>query len=99
MRRVMLILSVVAFAEAAQANTSADLKQAIAAFVAEEMDDAPPEMRDQIAACILPVFDGLDGTMIAQVLAMDDFEEGLGVVITAHPERERILEGCEELGN
>lgn len=97
MRRFMLILSVAALSGAAHADTSGDLKQAIAAFVAEEIEDASPEMHNAIAACILPVFTGIDDAMIAQVLAMDDFERGLGVVLTAYPEREQILEDCEEL--
>ena len=96
MRRFMLILSIVALAGVPRAEARAELKQAIAAFVAEEMD-APADARETLAACILPVFDGLDDAMIAEVLAKDDFEHGLGVVLAAYPEREQILEGCEEL--
>jgi len=99
MRRLILALSVIAFSGIAHADTSDALKEAIAAFIVEEIEGLPPEMRDEMAACILPVFDGVGDETIAQVLAMDDFERGLGVVMEMYPEREQILEDCEELGN
>lgn len=97
MRYFIMVLSFAAFAGVAHANASGELKEAIAAFVVEEIENLPPEMRDEMVACILPVFDGMGDAMVAQVLAEDDFEKGLGVILTAYPEREQILEECEKL--
>jgi hypothetical protein len=97
MRRLVFVLSVAAFAGLAHADTNDALKQAIADFITEEFDDVSPSQHEAIAACILPVFDGVGEVMIAEVLAMDDFEHGLGVVLKTYPEREEILEECEEI--
>jgi len=79
-------------------NLDAMLREALIAFVAEEIEDATtPEMQQAMVACIYPVFAGIDDAMIVEVLAEDDFERGLGIILTAYPEREEIIERCEDL--
>lgn len=79
-------------------DLDAALREALVAFVAEEIEDArTPEMRQAMAECIYPVFARIDDAMIAKVLAEDDFERGLGIVLVAYPEREDIIERCEDL--
>ncbi len=79
-------------------DLDAALREALVAFVAEEIEDAKtPEMQQEMAECIYPIFEGIDDRMITEVLAEDDFERGLGIVLTAYPEREEIIERCEDL--
>ncbi len=90
-----LAASVVAPAE--PPDLSGELRAALDAFALEEFDGATAEQRDMMVECILPVFDGIDHELLTLSLAEDDFERGLGVVLTAYPEREAIIEACEEL--
>jgi hypothetical protein len=78
-------------------DLSGELRAALDIFAFGEFDGATAEQRDMMVECILPVFDGIDHEMLALALAEDDFERGLVVVLTAYPEREEIIEGCEEL--
>lgn len=74
------------------------LRDALAAFVADEIEAADtPDLQAAMTDCIYPVFAGIEQQMIAQVLAESDFERGLGIVLTAYPEREEIIERCEDL--
>jgi hypothetical protein len=91
-------LSPAAFAASTDApDLSGELRAALEVFAFGEFDGATAEQRDMMVECILPVFDGIDHEMLTLALAEDDFERGLGVVLTAYPEREEIIEACEEL--
>lgn len=78
-------------------DLSGELRAALEAFALEELEGATAEQRGMIVECILPVFDGIEHEMLSRVLAEDNFERGLGIVLTAYPEREAIVEACEEL--
>lgn len=96
----LLASAVLSFLPAASEPVDLDtaLRDALVAFVTEEIEDArTPEMRQAMAECIYPVFEDIDGKMIMKVLAEDDFERGLGIVLMAYPEREEIIERCEDL--
>ena len=96
------VLSSAAFAASTDASSappdlSGELRTALDVFAFGEFDGATPEQRDMMVECILPVFDGIDHELLTLALAEDDFERGLGVVLTVYPEREEIIEACEEL--
>jgi hypothetical protein len=84
-------------APAAPPDLSGELRAALDVFAFGEFDGATAEQRDMMVECILPVFDGIDHELLTLALAEDDFERGLGVVLTVYPEREAIIEACEEL--
>lgn len=95
-------LSPAAFAASTDAaarppDLSGELRVALEIFAFGEFDGATAAQRDMMVECILPVFDGIDHEMLSRALAGDDFEHGLGVILTAYPEREEIIEACEEL--
>jgi hypothetical protein len=101
MRLITFLLAVAASSAALAISDpgglDAALRKALADFVAEEVEDADtPELQQAMVECIYPVFEGIAEEMIAQVLAEDDFERGLGIVLTAYPEREEIIETCED---
>ena len=73
------------------------LEDAVSAFVAEEVEGATPERQSAITTCIVSAFDRLDEEEIAGYLENEDFEDSLGQLMEAHPEREAIIESCEEL--
>ncbi len=97
MRHLLLACAFSGLASAAVASSDDALPAAVSAFVAEEVDGATAERQDAIAACILTAFDGVPGEVIASVLAQDDFEDGLDLLIETYPEREQIIESCEEI--
>ena len=97
MRYLVLACAFAGLASAALASTDDLLPAAVSAFVDEEMENATPERKDAIAACILAAFDGVSDEVLASVLAQDDFEDSLDVLVETYPEREQNLESCEEL--
>ena len=110
MRGLVQVLAVLAFSTLSPAafatstetaaglsDLSGELRAALEIFAFGEFDGATAEQRNMMVECILPVFDGIDHEMLSLALAEDDFERGLVVVLTAHPEREEMIEACEEL--
>lgn len=90
-------LNLSAGAHASTPDMSAELREALFAFVDEEIEGIPPELREPMVECILPIFDGIQAEMLSLVLAEEDMERGLGIVLTTYPEREAIMEECEKL--
>jgi hypothetical protein len=97
MRHLILACAFSTLASAAWASPHDELPAALSAFVDEEIENATPERKEAIAACLLTAFDGVSDEVVTAALAEDDFEDGLGVLVGAHPEREQILESCEEI--
>lgn len=97
MHRLLLALTVAALGSPALAATSDDLADAAAAFVAEEVADASADRQQAIAACLVEGFDGLSEEAVATMLAEDDFEDSLDLLVETHPEREAHIETCEEI--
>ncbi len=97
MHRLVLALAVPALISPAFAATSDDLAAAATAFIAEEVAEAPADRQQAIAACLVEAFDGLSDETVATMLAEDDFEDSLDLLIKAYPEREEHIETCEEL--
>ncbi|MBN9022692.1 MAG: hypothetical protein J0H08_11490 [Rhizobiales bacterium] len=97
MNRLLFALTLAIFAAPALAATSTDLGSAAAAFVAAEVEGASPERQEAIVACLVGAFDGLDDATVATMLAAEDFEDSLDLLVEAHPEREAHIETCEEL--
>jgi hypothetical protein len=68
-----------------------------AAFVAEEVEGASPERQRVIAECLISAFDGIGDQELEVMLGEEDFEESLDVLIETYPDREAIVERCEDL--
>jgi hypothetical protein len=97
MRTLCLALVLTAAASAAFAAGRPELPGIVAGFVAEEVEGATPERQKVIAACLFSAFDGIGDQELAGMLAEDDFEDSLDVLIEAYPDREAIVETCEDL--
>lgn len=97
LRALSLVLFAAAFT-AAHAQSRADLPDIAAAFVEQERGDADPDRKAAIAACLISAFDGIGDEELAPMLAYeDDFEESLDALLAVYPEREAIIEVCEDL--
>lgn len=70
------------------------LEAAATAFVAEEAGNASASEQAAMVTCLLAGFDGLGDDEIATILAEDDFEDSLDVLVITHPETEDALEAC-----
>ncbi len=97
MRTLCLALAMTAAASTAFAAGRADLPEIAAAFVAEEVEGANPERQAAIAQCLISAFDGISDRELESMLDEDDFEDSLDVLLDAYPDREMIVEECEDL--
>ena len=97
MRTFCLALAMTAAASAALAAGRPELPGIVAGFVAEEVEGATPERQKIIAECLISAFDGIGGQALESMLDEDDFEDSLDVLIEAYPDREAIVERCEDL--
>jgi hypothetical protein len=97
MRKVCLALAITAAASATFAAGRSELPGIAAAFVAEEVEGAPPERQAAISQCLISAFDGIGDQELESMLDEDDFEDSLDVLIEAYPDREAIVEECEDL--
>lgn len=96
MRKLVLAVTMMTAASAAVAAGRVELPAMIDAFVAEEVEDAGPERREAIAACLLAAFDGIGADPLASILDQEDFEDSLDALVEAYPDREDMIEACEE---
>jgi hypothetical protein len=97
MRTFCLALALTAAASAGFAAGRPELPEIVAGFVAEEVQGAPPGRQEAIAQCLISAFDGIGDQELALMLAEDDFEDSLDVLLEAYPDREAIVERCEDL--
>lgn len=97
MRTVCLALAIAAVAPAAFGAGRSELPGIAAAFVAEEVEGATPERQVAISQCLISAFDGIGDQELESMLDEDDFEDSLDVLIAAYPDREAIVEECEDL--
>lgn len=97
MRTFCLALAITAAASAAFAAGRADLPEIVAAFVAAEVEGATPERQAAISQCLISAFDGIGDQELESMLVEDDFEDSLDVLLDTYPEREAIVEECEDL--
>jgi hypothetical protein len=95
----MLCLAL-AFTAATSATFAAgrtELPEIISGFVADEVEGASPERQAAITDCLISAFDGIGDQELEAMLAEDDLDDSLGILIEAHPDREAIIERCEDL--
>jgi hypothetical protein len=97
MRTLCLALAMTAAASAALAAGRPELPGIVAAFVAEEVEGATPERQAAISQCLISAFDGIGDRELELMLDEADFEDSLDVLLDAYPEREMIVEECEDL--
>lgn len=97
MRMLCLALAFTAATSAASAAGRADLPEIVAGFVAAEVEGASPERQAAIADCLISAFDGIGDQELAAMLAEDDLDDALDILIEAHPDREAVVERCEDL--
>lgn len=97
MRMLCLALAFTAATSAASAAGRADLPEIVAGFVAAEVEGASPERQAAIADCLISAFDGIGDQELAAMLAEDDLDDALDILIEAHPDREAVVETCEDL--
>lgn len=97
MRTICLALAMTAAASAALAAGRPELPEIVAGFVAEEVEGATPERQAVIAQCLISAFDGIGDQELESMLDEDDFEDSLDVLLDAYPDREAIVERCEDL--
>ena len=82
----------------AQGSTPRDiLAELVADFVAEERGDAEPDRKATIEACLIAAYHGIRGGELAGLLAQDDFEDSIDALLDAYPDREEIIEVCEDI--
>ena len=96
MRSLVLSVAMMAAVPGAFAAGRVELPAMIDAFVAEEVEGAGPERREAIAACLLAAFDGIETDQLASILDQEDFEDSLDALVKAYPDREDMIEACEE---
>jgi hypothetical protein len=97
MRTFCLALAMTAAASAAFAAGRPELPGIVAGFVAEEVEGATPERKEIIAQCLISAFNGIGDQALESMLDEDDFEDSLDVLIDTYPDREAIVERCEDL--
>jgi len=97
MRTFSLALTITVAASAAFAAGRSDLPEIVAGFVAEEVEGATPERQAAISQCLISAFDGIGDQELESMLDEDDFEDSLDVLLEAYPDREAIVEECEDL--
>ena len=81
----------------AHAAVRDDLPALVAAFVAEERPDADQARQAAISECIISAFEGIGDEELATMIVVDDFEESFDNLLEAYPEREEIVETCEDM--
>jgi hypothetical protein len=98
LRVLSLILSTVVAVSAAHALSRADLPDLVDAFVEQERGDADADRKSAISACLISAFDGIGDEQLAAMLDQEgDFEESLEALLVVYPDREAIIEICEDL--
>lgn len=90
------VLCVAAGVAGARAQSGGVPAEAIAAFVAEEMEELDAAARARMSECLGTALADLTPAESAALLAEADFERGLGIVIRGRPEIEDRIEACEE---
>lgn len=94
---LVLFAATVAGPGSALGQGRAELRDIIATFVAEEVEDAGAARQEAITDCLLAAFDGVSDAELQVFLAEEDFEDSLDALVKAYPEREEALEVCEDL--
>jgi hypothetical protein len=97
MRTVCLALAITAAASAAFAAGRSELPGIVAGFVAAEVEGATPERQAAISQCLISAFDGIGDQELESMLDEVDFEDSLDVLLEGYPDREAIVEECEDL--
>ncbi|MEP0325211.1 hypothetical protein [Bauldia litoralis] len=97
MKRLLLLTLLGTAATVAHAQNADNLPDLVAAFVAEERESATPERQAAISECILGAFEGLTEEELEAMIVPEDFEDSFDNLLEAYPEREEIVEVCEDL--
>lgn len=98
MRKSLLSLVILgASLSAAHAQAGDNLPDLVSAFVTAERPDANAERHEAIVSCILGAFEGLTDEELDAFVVADDFEESFDNLLEVYPEREEIIEVCEDL--
>lgn len=97
-RVLSLVLFTAVAITAAHAQGRADLPGLAAEFVEQERTSADADRKAAITACLISAFDGISDEELAPMLAREgDFEESIDALLSVYPEREAIIEVCEDL--
>ena len=97
MRMLCLALALTAAASAASAAGRTELPEIVAGFVAAEVEGASPERQEAITDCLISAFDGVEDQELEAMLAEDDLDDSLDILLETYPEREAVVERCEDL--
>jgi hypothetical protein len=98
MRKTLLPLIILGVSlTAAHAQIRDSLPDLVSAFVTAERPDADAARHEAISACILGAFEGLSDEELDAFVVVDDFEESFDNLVKVYPEREEIIEECEDL--
>jgi hypothetical protein len=98
LRILPLILSTAVAITVAHAQSRADLPDLVDAFVEQERGDADAERKAAIAECLISAFDGIGDEELTPMLDQEgDFEESIDALLKVYPDREAIIEICEDL--
>ncbi|MCB1488097.1 MAG: hypothetical protein KDJ88_11645 [Bauldia sp.] len=96
-RLLLLALFGSAAATTAHAAVRDDLPTLVAAFVAEQRPSADAERQARISDCILSAFEGIADEELETMIVADDFEDSFDNLLDAYPDREEIVETCEDM--
>lgn len=97
MRMLCLALALTAATSAASAAGRAELPEIVAGFVAAEVEGASTERQAAITDCLISAFDGIGDRELAAMLSEADLDDALDILIETYPDREAIVERCEDL--
>ncbi len=97
MNRLLPLVLVGIAATAAHAQDRESLPGLVAAFVAEKFESAGPDRQPAISQCILGAFEGLSDDELKTMIVVDNFERSFDNLLAVYPEREAIIEVCEDL--
>ena len=98
LRVLLLILFTAVAVTAAHAQSRADLPGLVDAFVEQERGDADADRKAAISECLISAFDGIgDEELTAMLNQEGDFEESIDALLEVYPDREAIIEVCEDL--
>lgn len=90
----VLLTAAVTVAHAAPRD---DLASLVSGFVTAERGDAEPARKANIEACLISAYHGIGDDELTGMLAQDDFEDSIDALLDAYPDREEIIEVCEDI--
>ena len=98
LRVLSLVLSTAVAVSAAHALSRTDLPDLVDAFVEQERGDADAGRKSAISECLISAFEGIGDEQLAAMLDQEgDFEESIEALLEVYPDREAIIEICEDL--